>query len=353
MTTAMFDRERSERFLRACRLQPVDRTPVWLMRQAGRYWPGYRALRERYSMLELLRTPELALEITLQPVHAFELDAAIVFSDILLLLDAVGMGLEFVQGEGPRLRHPVRDPDVIERWPDPDVRHTMAPTLDTIRAARRALEGWCPLIGFTGAPYTLALYAVEGRGSPDFQFAREWMAQHPEGTQRLLQRLAQWVGEYMRAQWEAGAQAIQIFDTWAAGLSVDQYFEWAGRWTRWAMDLADVHGRGPFIVFAGRSGHLLECLAKLQPDVVSVGSDIPLDIAWSRLGYGVAVQGNLDPSWLLRPPEELDAAVCDVLRRAGGRPGHIFNLGHGVPKETDPEQIRRLVTRVHTGFSVA
>lgn len=339
----------SSRFLLACRRRPTDCTPVWFMRQAGRYMPEYRRLRARHSMLELLRDPDLAAEITLQPVRAFGVDAAIIFSDILLPLDALGLGLQFIEGRGPVFDRPVRAPADVRRAAEhvEAAVEAFAPTLAAIRCVRCVLAGGVPLIGFAGAPFTLAAYSLGGGGArgaaPAIHFARE----HPRTWRRWLDTLAELVHRLLSAQIRAGVQAVQLFDTWAAELDAEVYRQWALPAAADALRAARQPFRVPAILFAGRSGHLLEAMRESGADVISVGSDIPLDEAWRRLGDGVAVQGNLDPQWLLGPRHELLAAARDVLRRAAGRRGHIFNLGHGVPKETDPARIRDLVTFVH------
>lgn len=337
------------RFLLACRRRPTDCTPVWFMRQAGRYMPEYRRLRARHSMLELLRDPDLAAEITLQPVRAFGVDAAIIFSDILLPLHGLGLGLSFIEGRGPVFDRPIRAPADVRRAAErvEAAIEAFAPTLAAIRRVRRTLAGRVPLIGFAGAPFTLAAYSLGGGGScgaaPALRFAHE----HPRSWRRWLDTLAELVGHLLSAQIRAGAQTIQVFDTWAADLDGEAYRRWALPAAADALRSAQRPPRVPAILFAGRSAHLLGAMRDSGADVISVGSDISLDEAWRRLGDRVAVQGNLDPQRLLGPRYDLFAAARDVLHRAGGRSGHIFNLGHGVPKETDPGRIRDLVAFVH------
>lgn len=345
---------RSDRFLRACRREPVDRTPVWMMRQAGRYMPEYRALRARHSMLDLVRTPDLAVEVTLQPVEAFEVDAAIVFADILPLLDGMGLGLEFVAGEGPRLRRPIRSPSDVDRIEVRPPGETLGFTLDAVRRVRRALDGSVPLIGFSGAPFTLACYAIEGGGSRDFPLARRFMLDEPAAWTRLMEKLAAAAGDYLAAQIGAGAQAVQLFDSWAGRLSAEEYRIHALPYSAEALRRAAAAGQAaPVIHFATASAHLLELLREAGGSVIGIGSDIPIDEAWRRLGDGVAVQGNLDPDALLGPAGELERGAADILARAAGRPGHIFNLAHGIRKETDPERVRALVEFVHAASARA
>lgn len=341
----------ADRFLRACRREPVDCTPIWLMRQAGRYMPAYRALRARYGMLDLVRTPELAVQVTLQPVDAFGVDAAIIFADILTLLDGLGLGLEFVAGEGPVFRNPVRTAADVDRLVVRPPGETLGFTLDAIRLARRALAGRVPLIGFTGAPFTLACYAIEGAGSRTFPQALRFMREEPAAWARFMEKLSAAAGAYLRAQIAAGAQAVQVFDTWAGLLTPAEYRAAAMPYSAEAIrrardggpDAADV----PLIHFATRAAELLPLLREAGGEVIGVDASLPLDEAWRRLGDGVAVQGNLDPEVLLGPADGLRRAAADVLARAAGRPGHIFNLGHGVIKETPPERVAELVRLVH------
>jgi len=337
---------RATRLLRACRREPVDRTPVWLMRQAGRYMPEYRALRARHSMLDLVRTPDLAAQITLQPVDAFEVDAAIVFADILPLLDGLGLGLEFVAGEGPRIPRPVRTAADVDRIAVRPAEETLGFTLEAVRLARRALAGRVPLIGFSGAPFTLACYAIEGGSSPDFPLARRFLREQPAAWAALMEKLATAVGDYLAAQVLAGAQAVQLFDSWAGRLTADEYRASVLPFSAAALRRA-ADGGVPVIHFATQSAHLLPLLREAGGTVFGVGNDVPIDEAWRRLGDGVAVQGNLDPDSLLGPEDAMLRRAADVLDRAAGRPGHIFNLAHGVKKETDPARVRALVDFVH------
>ncbi len=341
--------ETSSRFLLACRRRPTDRTPVWFMRQAGRYMPEYRRLRARHSMLELLRDPDLAAEITLQPVRAFEVDAAIIFSDILLPLDGLGLGLDFVEGRGPVLERPIRAPADVRRAAErlDAAVEAFAPTFHAMRRVRGVLAGRVPLIGFAAAPFTLAAYSLGGGGSLGAAPALRFALEHPRTWRRWLATLAEIVGRALAGQIRAGAQAIQLFDTLAAELDAEAYRRWALPAAANALGTARRRARVPALLFAGRSRHLLEAMRDSGADVISVGSDIPIDDAWRRLGDRVAVQGNLDPQRLLGPRRDLFAAAREVLRRVHGRPGHIFNLGHGVPKETDPARIRDLVAFVH------
>ncbi|MCX7818439.1 MAG: uroporphyrinogen decarboxylase [Kiritimatiellae bacterium] len=340
---------REPRFLAACRRQPTDCTPVWFMRQAGRYMPEYRRLRARHSMLELLRDPDQAAAITLQPLEAFGVDAAIVFSDILLPLDGLGLGLRFVEGRGPVFERPICEPADVRRAADrlDEGLAAIEPTLGALRNLRRVLKGRVPLIGFAGAPFTLAVYALGGGGSRGAGPALRFAAEHPRTWARWLRVLAELAGGLLAAQIRAGASAVQLFDTWAAVLDPGAYRRWALPAAARALRAACRPTTVPAILFAGRSSHLLSAMRSAGAEVISVGEDIPLDEAWQQLGGGFAVQGNLDPRQLLGPRRAMFAAAREVLRRAGNRPGHIFNLGHGVPKETDPARIRDLVEFVH------
>jgi uroporphyrinogen decarboxylase len=336
----------NDRFLRACRRQPVDRTPVWLMRQAGRYMPEYRALRAKHSLLELCRTPELALEVTLQPLQ-LGVDAAILFSDLLLPLEPLGVRFDFVAGEGPRIENPIRtraDIDALRRF---EPREGLGFVLDAIRLVRRELEGRLPLIGFAGAPFTLASYALEGGHSSSFATTKSLMYGDPRSWHRLAGLLADVVLDYLKAQVEAGAQALQVFDSWVGALDEDDYRELV--LPHVARVFEGLRGAGvPLIHFGTGTSHLLALQKQAGGDVIGLDWRIGLDEGWRRLGErDVAVQGNLDPTALFAPRERLLSKADDVLRRAAGRPGHVFNLGHGVLPGTPVENVRALVEHVH------
>jgi uroporphyrinogen decarboxylase len=340
----------TDRFLLACRRQPVDRTPVWFMRQAGRYMADYRALRERYSLLELCRTPELATRITLQPVDAIDVDAAIIFSDLLLPFTPMGLAFDFVKGEGPKIEQPLRTEADIERLRLFEPREGLGYVLEAIQMTKRELDGRVPLIGFAGAPFTLASYAIEGGPSRDFARTKALMYGHPEAWHRLCERLSQVVSSFVVAQVEAGAQAIQIFDSWVGALSAEDYREFALPHTAAVFDALKPTGV-PTIHFGTGTSTILTDLAAAGGDVIGVDWRIPLDVAWDRLGPDHAVQGNLDPTLLLGPRHRLLRAAEDVLQRAGGRPGHIFNLGHGILPATPLEHVQVLARFVH-GYGV-
>ena len=329
------------------RRQPVDATPIWLMRQAGRYMPEYRALREKHTLLEIIRQPELACHVTLQPVLAFELDAAIIFSDILPPLAAMGLDLEFAHGEGPVIHNPVRTPEDISSLKVPPAEEALAATLEAIRLVRPELVSrHIPLIGFCGAPFTLAAYAVEGGGSRHFERVKGLMMSDPDAWDKLMGKLAAMVADYLIAQAKAGAQVVQLFDSWAGTLSPEDYRRRVLPYSRRVIDA--VHGAGvPVIHFGVNTAGFLEDFRDAGGDMVGIDWHVDLDAAWRRLGDDVAVQGNLDPTALLAPWPALEDRARHVMERAGGRPGHVFNLGHGVLPTTPPDNVKRLVEFVH------
>ncbi|GAB4569651.1 MAG: uroporphyrinogen decarboxylase [Anaerolineae bacterium] len=335
------------RFLKAVRREPVDATPIWLMRQAGRYMAEYRELRKSYGILELIKTPELACEVTLQPINAFDLDAAIIFADILPPLEGMGLDLEFVKGEGPVLHNPVRIPADVDALTVRPPEETLPFTLEAIRLVRRELDPrGIPLIGFSGAPYTLAAYAVEGGGSRNHDRVKGLMMGQPDAWHRLMEKLAQVVGEYMKAQAQAGAHVLQIFDSWVGQLSPQDYREYVQPYSRRAIEIAREAGV-PIIHFGTDTAGFLTDIRDAGGDVIGVDWRIDLRKAWDMLGPEVAVQGNLDPIALLAPWPALKARAKAVLDQAGGQPGHIFNLGHGILKITPPDNVKRLVDFVH------
>lgn len=337
----------NDNFLRACRREPVDATPVWFMRQAGRYMAEYRAIRARHTLLEICRRPELAAEVTLQPVERIEVDAAILFSDLLLPFEPLGIPFDFVQGEGPAIERPVRSADDVRRLRRFDPREALGHVLETIRIVRRELDGRVPLIGFAGAPFTLASYAVEGGPSRNYALTKALMYGEPAVWRELCETFAAAIGDYLTAQVEAGAQAVQVFDSWVGALSVRDYREFALPYTQRILDAAQASG-APVIHFGVGAATLLEAMAEAGGDVIGVDWRIPLDEAWARIGVGKAVQGNLDPTLLLGPVERMLAGADLVLRQAGGRPGHIFNLGHGILPRTPVEHVQALARFVHS-----
>ena len=339
--------EPSALVLRAYRGLPTERTPVWLLRQAGRYMPEYRALRERHSMLELIGSPELAAEVTLMPVDAFGVDAAIIFSDILPPLVGMGLELDYVKGDGPRIANPISAPRDVDLLAAPPAEETMAGTLEAIRLVRAELDSRdVPVIGFAGAPFTLASYAIEGGTSKDFAKTKAFMLSEPAAWKRLLGKLVTVQADYLLAQARAGAQALQVFDSWAGrALGREDYLRYVAPSNR-ELFAALVRSEVPVINFTlGASAYLADAAA-CGGDVVGLDWHLPLDEAWRVVGFDRPVQGNLDPISLLAPWRELRVRIDDVLDRAGGRPGHVFNLGHGIVPQTPMDNVRRLVEHV-------
>jgi uroporphyrinogen decarboxylase len=318
------------------------------MRQAGRYMPEYRKLRELHSILDLCHTPELAARVTLQPVERLGVDAAILFADILLPFEPLGLGLSFAAGEGPHIANAISRQAEVERLPVLDPEQDLGYVLEAVRLARAALPVDIPLIGFGGAPFTLASYAIEGGSTRTFTRTKTLMYQAPDTWHLLLGKLADLVGRYLAAQARAGAQALQLFDSWVGCLSPADYRTYVLPHSRRALALAAASGV-PIIHFGTGTAPFLEDFAGAGGDVIGVDWRIPLDEAWGRIGDTRAVQGNLDPAALLAPAAERDARVRDILARAAGRPGHIFNLGHGVLPETDVAAVRAVVELVHGG----
>ncbi len=332
-------------FLAACWRQPTGMTPVWFMRQAGRYMPEYRALRERYSLLEMIRTPELATQVTLMPMR-LGVDALILFADILLPLVPLGFDLTFVPGKGPVLDPPLRTAADIARLRPVDVEESLDFVLETVRLVRAVVEDRVPLIGFAGAPFTLASYAIEGGSSRHYLRTKRLMYEDPDTWHAFMGRLADVTLDYLRAQVQAGAQAVQLFDSWAGALSPADYREYVLPYSKHILDgLADLGV--PRIHFATGSAGILSLLKEVGGEVIGVDWRIDLDRAWALLGEDVAVQGNLDPVALFAPREVLAAQVRRVLRQAQGRAGHIFNLGHGILPETPVDNVQFVVELVH------
>jgi len=336
----------NDRFLRACRREPVDATPVWFMRQAGRYMPEYRAIRARHTLLDICRQPDLATQVTLQPVDRIDVDAAILFSDLLLLLAPMGIPFDFVKGEGPVIERPVRTADDVGHLRQFEPRDELSHVLETIRLVRKELEGRVPLIGFAGAPFTLASYAIEGGPSSHYAKTKALMYGEPKVWHKLCDMFATIVGDYLVAQVEAGVQAVQIFDSWVGALSPDDYREFALPHTSRILEAAKATGV-PVIHFGTGTATLLETMATAGGDVIGADWRIPLDDAWQLIGHDRAIQGNLDPTLLLGPLDRMMDGAGDILRRAAGRPGHIFNLGHGILPETPVENVQALARFVH------
>jgi uroporphyrinogen decarboxylase len=336
----------NDRFLKACRRQPVDKTPVWFMRQAGRYMSEYRALRQRYSLLDICRSPELAVAVTLQPVDATEVDAAILFSDLLIPFTPMGLDFDFVKGEGPSIANPIRHAEDVDRIRSFESRDALAHVLETIRILRRELVDRVPLIGFGGAPFTLAAYAIEGGPSNSYARTKAFMYAQPQAWHRLCEHFASTIAAYLSAQVEAGVQALQVFDSWAGTLGRTDYREFALPHSASLFSALRQMGV-PVVHFGVGTTAILPDITEAGGDVVGLDWRLPLDEAWFVVGHDHAVQGNLDPTLLLGPRERLLAAADDVLRRAAGRPGHIFNLGHGVLPNTPLEQVQELARHVH------
>ena len=335
-----------DRFLRACRREPVDCTPVWFMRQAGRYLAEYQAVRAGHSILEVCKTPGLAVEVTLQPVRRFAVDAAIIFADILLPLEPMGLGLSFEAGEGPVIANPVRTAADVAALQPVRPEEDLGFVLESIRQARAALAGEVPLIGFAGAPFTLASYAIEGGGSRNYIETKRLMYTEPETWHALMGRLADAVAEFLRAQVAAGAQAVQLFDSWVGALSPDDYAEYAYPYSqRIFAALADCGV--PRIHFGTGATTLLPLMANAGSDVIGLDWRVHLDEGWAHAGHDKAVQGNLDPVVLFAPEHEIERRVLDIIKRADGRPGHIFNLGHGILPGTPPEAVGLVADLVH------
>jgi uroporphyrinogen decarboxylase len=336
---------RESLFLRACRRESVERTPVWFMRQAGRYMAEYRALRQHYTLLQLCRTPDLATEVTLQPVRRLEVDAAILFSDLLIPLEPMGIPFDFVKGEGPAIERPIRSAADIDAVRVADPRETLGFTFDAIRQIKGELGGRIPLIGFAGAPFTLASYAIEGGHSNNFALTKGLMYGDPAAWHRFADKLATVVGTYLSAQIDAGADVVQVFDSWVGALNEADYREFALPHTRKIFEA--VAGRVPTIHFGVSSGSILHVMREAGGDIVGADWRIPLDEAWQRIGHDRGIQGNLDPTLLLGPRDRLLQGVADVLARAGDRPGHIFNLGHGILPMTPVEHVQAVARYVH------
>ncbi len=330
--------------VRALRREPVERTPVWFMRQAGRSLPEYRALRERHSFFEVANTPELCAEATLQPVRRHGVDAAVLFADIVTPVLGMGLEVELVEGVGPVVAEPVAAEADVDRLRLPDPEQAYAAVLEAVRIVRRELGADQALVGFCGGPFTVAGYLVEGRPSRDFVRVKELMYREPSVWHALMDRLADGFAAYVAAQRAAGADVIQLFDSWVGALSVADYEEFVAPYSTRILAAVDV----PTIHFGTGTMHLLPPMAAAGGDAIGLDWRVPLDQGWLAVGPDRAVQGNLDPAALLAPWPRIEAAAEDVLARAGGRPGHVFNLGHGVLPETNPDDLTRLVELVHT-----
>jgi uroporphyrinogen decarboxylase len=332
-------------FLQACRREPARFTPVWLMRQAGRYMAEYRAIRSKLSFLELCKRPDEAAEVTLLPVEKLGVDAAIIFADILLVLEPMGIGLEFTKGEGPAIRRPVRNAAALSRLTPVNPVEAVPFVFEAIRLVKKALAGSVPLIGFAGAPFTLASYLIEGGPSSDYLHAKRLMRGNPRVWYSLLDNLARITSEYLSAQIAAGVDAVQLFDSWVGCLSPDDYREYVLPHTRAA--IRGVTPGVPVIHFGTGTAGLLELMREAGGDVIGLDWRVDLGAAWERVGHDVAVQGNLDPTVLLGEPSDIRRRVKAILDSAGARPGHIFNLGHGVLPQTPVDHVVAMVEAVH------
>jgi uroporphyrinogen decarboxylase len=332
-------------FLAACRREKTSYTPVWLMRQAGRYMAEYRKLRAEYGFLELCKNSELAAEITLSPVEKLGVDAAILFADILLILEPMGVGLEYSKGDGPVIHHQVSSRTQVEQLIEFDPQEALQFVYQAVRKSCAALNGKVPLIGFAGAPFTLASYLIEGGGSRNFVKTKKLIYSNPGAWRPLMERLSSLTARYLNAQIAAGAQAVQLFDSWAGCLSPEDYERFVLPHTR--ATIAGITPGVPVIHFSTGTGGFLKSIRAAGGDVIGVDWRISLDAAWEELGHDIAIQGNLDPAALFSSPRDIRRRVEEILRRADGKPGHIFNLGHGVFPETPVENVKAMVEAVH------
>lgn len=336
---------RADRYLKACRKEGVDCTPVWIMRQAGRYLDEYRAVRAKHSFIEVCKTPELVVEITLQPIRRFELDAAIIFADILLPLEKMGIDFEFTKDDGPQINNTIRTRSDVEKMRVINPEEDMAYLMDAIRMVRRELSGTVPLIGFSGAPFTLASYVTEGGGSKNYVFTKSMMYQTPDTWHLLMEKLTDMVIVYLNEQIRAGVQAVQVFDSWVGCLSQADYREFVLPHQKRLM--ASLDKSVPHIHFAFGSSHLLTLVKEAGGDVLGLDWRMDIDEAWKLLNHEPCIQGNLDPAALYGSREYIKKRVKDILDRVGNRNGHIFNLGHGILPTVPPDNAKYLIDLVH------
>ncbi len=335
----------TDRFLRACRREPVDATPVWFMRQAGRYLLQYQQLRSSHSLIDICQHPDLAVQVALDPVQILHVDAAILFTDLLLPAIPLGVGLEYTRGEGPVIQHPVRSLDAVEQLHPVHPETDLGYVLETIRILRNELDQ-IPLIGFCGAPFTFASYLIEGGSSRQFPATHGMLLSDPEVWHALMEKLTRMLSEYLLAQIHAGAQAVQVFDSWAGALSPAEYERFVLPYSHALIHSAQAAGV-PVIHFGTDTKAILPLMRRAGGTVFGLDWRVPLDEGWKLVGEDVAIQGNLDPQALFEPLPELKKKVEDILRRAGGRPGHIFNLGHGILPGTPVESVQAVVEWVH------
>jgi uroporphyrinogen decarboxylase len=342
---------KNDRFIKALLREPLDRTPVWMMRQAGRYLPEYRATRgQAGDFMSLCKNTELACEVTMQPLERYELDAAILFSDILTIPDAMGLGLYFEEGEGPKFRKPVRTEADIEQLEVINTASDLPYVTDAVSMIRRELNGRVPLIGFSGSPWTLATYMVEGQSSRDFARAKTMLYTQPEVMHQLLEKLALSVIDYLNAQIRAGAQVVQIFDTWGGALSHAAYQEFSLAYMEKIVANLITHADGrevPVILFTKGGGHWLEAMADSGCHALGLDWTVDIGSARGRVGDKVALQGNMDPAVLRADPATIEREVASILTSYGDNPGHIFNLGHGITPDIDPANVKVFIDAVH------
>ena len=342
---------KNDRFLKALAREKVDVTPVWMMRQAGRYLPEYRSIRKQAGdFLSLCQNPELACEVTLQPLRRYAFDAAILFSDILTIPDAMGQGLYFTEGEGPKFRKVIRSAADVDNLPDVNIADELSYVTDAVALIRKELNGSVPLIGFSGSPWTLATYMIEGGGSKDFRFAKQFLYNHPEAMHLLLDKLALAVTDYLNAQIRAGAQALQIFDTWGGILTSAAYREFSLDYMSKIIGglITENEGRKvPVIVFTKNGGQWLQAIADCACQAIGLDWTTDIGTARSQVGERVALQGNMDPTLLYASTDSIRREVATILKSFGAGSGHVFNLGHGITPEADPEHVAVFVEAVH------
>ena len=341
----MANLDQNNPFLMACQRKTTSYTPIWLMRQAGRYMKEYRALRKKYSFLEMCKNSQLAVEVTLQPIHQIRVDAAIIFADILLPLEPMGIELEFAKDEGPVFHHPIREMKQIEKLRIIDPEGDLPFLMEAIRLVRKELDGKIPLLGFSGAPFTLASYIIEGGHSKNYILTKGMMYQNPQAWDRLMEKLSEVLIRYLNAQIRSGVQAVQLFDSWVGCLSPTDYERYVLPHSKRVIDGVD--RTVPLIHFGTTTSTLLEGMKKAGGDVIGVDWRVDLGEAWSRIGYDVAIQGNLDPVVLLSSIDVIKEEAKRILDRVENRPGHIFNLGHGILPDTPVENVVALVDMVH------
>ena len=338
---------RNDQFLKACRKEKTDFTPIWLMRQAGRYMEEYRKIRSKIDFLTMCKTPDLAAEVTLQPINRIGVDAAIIFADILLPLEPMGIKLEFAKNEGPVINNPIRTNEDVNALRHINTDEDLPFLPEAIRIVKQELNGKIPLIGFSGAPFTLASYIIEGGGSRNYIHAKKMMYKEPERWNRLMDKISSVIINYLLAQVKAGAEAVQLFDSWVGCLSTEDYRQYVLPHSKKVIKNIKKEENVPVIHFGTNTTTLLQSMTEAGGDVIGMDWRINLDEGWGKIGFDRAVQGNLDPVVLLSNPIEIEKRVKYILKRAGGRPGHIFNLGHGILPETPVDNVIALVDMVH------